>query len=219
MDSRVLNDVVMADIEVVVANVDRMKDSARTRIRRVIRRVGTLIPAAIAWFAFPGPAWSAQSTWILIDTGERTLSVMDGERVVRAYHQISIGRGGVTRDKAVGDNKTPLGTYRISRIRGDTLFHRFFVLDYPSRADAERAYASDRIDSANLERILGAHERGQEPPASTPLGGNIGIHGIGEGDPRIHDDYNWTDGCVALTNEQIDDLSRWIRVGMKVVIR
>jgi len=186
---------------------------------RFLRRVGILILGVIAWGAFSGQARSAEGTWILIDTGIRTLSVMDGDRVLHVYGEISIGRNGVTRGKAVRDNKTPLGTYRISSIRIDTVFHRFFVISYPSLADAERAHASGRIDSADLAAIRRAHERGQEPPASTPLGGNIGIHGIGQGDPRIHEDYNWTDGCIALTNEQIDSLSRWIRLGTKVVIR
>jgi len=201
----------------IVVSVDCLKKLLR--IGRPGRNVGKLILVASVSFTFAGKAWPAEGTWILIETGKHSLSVMSGDRVLHAYSQISIGRNGVTTDKAVGDNKTPLGNYRISGLRGDTVFHRFFVIDYPSLADAERAHASGRIDSANLAAIRRAHERGYDPPASTPLGGNIGIHGIGEGDPRIHEDYNWTDGCVALTNEQIDDLAKWIRPGMMVVIR
>jgi L,D-peptidoglycan transpeptidase YkuD (ErfK/YbiS/YcfS/YnhG family) len=51
------------------------------------------------------------------------------------------------------------------------------------------------------------------------LGGSIGIHGVGAGNRRIHEDFNWTEGCVALTNEQIDDLDRYIHIGTRVVIR
>jgi len=51
------------------------------------------------------------------------------------------------------------------------------------------------------------------------LGGGIGIHGIGRGDLDIHRQYNWTNGCVALDNDQITDLARWIGVGTRVVIR
>ena len=57
------------------------------------------------------------------------------------------------------------------------------------------------------------------PPQQTALGGHIGIHGIGAGDPRIHEDFNWTSGCIALTNAQIDDLAGWVRLGMRVVVR
>ncbi len=67
--------------------------------------------------------------------------------------------------------------------------------------------------------ILRAFQEQAIPPQETPLGGYIGIHGIGRGDPAIHQKFNWTQGCIALTNRQIDDLSKWVHVGMRVVIR
>ena len=60
---------------------------------------------------------------------------------------------------------------------------------------------------------------GKTPPQDTPLGGQIGIHGIGNGDQDIHHNYNWTNGCIALTNEQIDQLGKWIKPGVLVNIR
>ena len=56
---------------------------------------------------------------------------------------------------------------------------------------------------------------------NTPLGGAIGIHGIGEITEEkleIHRTINWTKGCIALTNDEIDDLLHYIGVGTKVVI-
>ena len=47
----------------------------------------------------------------------------------------------------------------------------------------------------------------------------IGIHGIGDGDRGVHRDFNWTNGCVALTNEEIDELLRWVKIGTPVEIR
>ena len=47
----------------------------------------------------------------------------------------------------------------------------------------------------------------------------IGIHGIGNGDIEVHKEYNWTNGCVALTNEEIDELVKWINIGTPVEIR
>ncbi|MCP5245074.1 MAG: L,D-transpeptidase, partial [Burkholderiales bacterium] len=47
----------------------------------------------------------------------------------------------------------------------------------------------------------------------------IGIHGIGRGDPEIHDQFHWTNGCIALTNEQIDQLGKWLKPGVMVKIR
>ena len=60
--------------------------------------------------------------------------------------------------------------------------------------------------------------QGQTPPQNTALGGYIGIHGLGNRDPAIHKKMNWTDGCIALTDEQIEQLAQWIDVGTRVVI-
>lgn len=67
--------------------------------------------------------------------------------------------------------------------------------------------------------IRRAHKRGEVPPQNTGLGGLIGIHGIGAGDADMHREYNWTNGCVALTNEEIDRLVEWVDVGTLVEIR
>lgn len=166
----------------------------------------------------PAPAPAAAETWLLIDTAERTLQVMDGEQAVRRYENIAIGRNGAASRRALGDNQTPLGAFRISSIRKETRYHRFFGISYPALDDALRAHASGKIDDTELAIIRRAHELGQEPPSSTPLGGNIGIHGLGAGDPRVHEDFNWTDGCIALTNEQVDELAQWVRLRMTVVI-
>ena len=172
--------------------------------------LGMLLPAA---------APAATETWLLIDTAERSLQVMDGEQAVQRYENIAIGSRGAAPRRALGDRQTPLGTFRISSIRKETRYHRFFGINYPALDDALRARASGKIDEAELATIRRAHELGQEPPSSTPLGGNIGIHGLGAGDPRVHEDFNWTDGCIALTNEQVDDLAGWVRPRMIVVIR
>lgn len=178
-------------------------------------RLGLLLCGALLPLAAP----AAAETWLLIDTAERSLQVMDGEQAVQRYENIAIGSGGAASRRALGDGQTPLGTFRISSIRKETRYHRFFGISYPALDDALRAHASGKINDAELAAVRRAHELGQEPPSSTPLGGNIGIHGLGSGDPRVHEDFNWTDGCIALTNEQVDDLAAWVRPRMIVVIR
>lgn len=184
----------------------------------LLLRIGLLL---LGLLVLPGAGTAAgpDARWLLIDTSELTLSVMRGEAAVAVYSGISIGRDGATRFKSVGDKRTPLGSYRLAAIRESERFYRFLALDYPSLSDATRAYRGGRIDAASLATIRSAHERGLQPPASTPLGGHVGVHGIGAGDARVHEDYNWTDGCVALANEQIDDLLGRVHPGMTVVIR
>lgn len=178
------------------------------------------VPVLVLWCALLlAPALPAAETWILVDTEQRTLQLWDGESLVRTWENIAIGSGGAARSRQVGDQTTPLGTFRIAGVRKETRYHRFFALNYPALDDALRAYGDGRISEAELAAIRRAHEQGLEPPSSTPIGGNIGIHGLGAGDPRIHEDFNWTDGCIALTNDQVDELAQWVRPRMTVVIR
>jgi L,D-peptidoglycan transpeptidase YkuD (ErfK/YbiS/YcfS/YnhG family) len=51
------------------------------------------------------------------------------------------------------------------------------------------------------------------------LGGQIGIHGLGSGDIKVHEVFDWTHGCIALTNSQIDHLSQLVDTGTVVKIK
>ena len=157
--------------------------------------------------------------WIDVDTQEHTLSVMQGKKIQMVFQNVSIGRYGTTRTKITKDDKTPLGTFKISWINEKSRFHRFFGLDYPNLENAKQAYLENKISHENWLAILDAKMMGKTPPQNTPLGGHIGIHGVGKGNPEIHHSYNWTNGCIALTNQQIDQLSRWITTGTVVNIR
>jgi murein L,D-transpeptidase YafK len=161
----------------------------------------------------------ADEVWVNVDTSQRMLYVMEGDEVLRTFENISIGINGATSAKYTGDKKTPLGSYRVSRINDESRFHLFFGVDYPTAEQAAHAYKSDQISVAELEAIYLAHREGREPPATTALGGAIGIHGIGSGDPKIHQQFNWTNGCVALTDQEIDELAKWVGLGTVVVIQ
>ena len=158
-------------------------------------------------------------TWILVDTRKMVLSVLEGDKVRHTYNDIAIGRAGTTADKKQGDNKTPIGEFHLVRIASKTPFHRFFGIDYPTAAHAKRALRAGTIGLEDYIEIYRAIRAQAIPPQETPLGGYVGIHGLGEGEPAIHERLNWTQGCIALTNQQIDDLSKWVYVGMRVVIR
>lgn len=188
------------------------------RMKRFLARICCLIlvcglsPLHVAQAA-------GDATWLLVDTVNLKLMVMRGSEVVHTYEGISIGRNGVTRDKLVGDQRTPVGRFRIAWIREESGFHRFLGLDYPDRKRAWRARENSQLEEEDWHAIRRAHASGGIPPQNTPLGGQIGIHGIGEGDPEIHGMFNWTNGCIALTNEQLDDLTGRVHIGTRVDIR
>jgi murein L,D-transpeptidase YafK len=112
-----------------------------------------------------------------------------------------------------------LGKFRIGWTNKNTRYHRFLGLTYPDLPAADRALVDGRIDEPQWQAIRRASEAGKVPSQHTPLGGMIGIHGIGDGDLTVHRDFNWTNGCVALTNEEIDELLQWVKIGTPVEIR
>ncbi|MBI3146736.1 MAG: L,D-transpeptidase [Pseudogulbenkiania sp.] len=181
---------------------------------RLIRRVLTLL-----WLALCLPAHAGGERWVEVDTVARTLTVFAGDRLLQRFDNISVGRGGVAPLHYHGDGSTPLGSYRIMRIRTPHVFGSFYQLDYPLPEHAEQAFNDGRIDVATRDDILYAARAGRLPPQHTALGGGIGIHGVGHGSYRIHRDFNWTNGCVALSNAQLSQFAHWVQLGMRVVIR
>lgn len=161
----------------------------------------------------------ADNIHILVDTDSRVLQVLRGTRVVASFEGVAIGRYGKSYFRRKGDNRTPLGKFRIGWITSNTRYHLFLGLTFPDLEAADRALQDGGIDEAQWQAIRRASVAGKTPPQNTPLGGNIGIHGVGKGDVEVHEQYNWTNGCVALTNAQIDQLVRWVKVGTPVEIR
>jgi len=157
--------------------------------------------------------------WLLVETDIGKLSVMRGNRPVDVFKNIAVGQKGTTKEKLRGDRKTPLGKYRIGWINSKSRYYRFFGFNYPSIDDAKRGYYAGIITSQTFRALLRAAYKNLRPGQNTPLGGQLGIHGLGKGDTALHRKYNWTRGCVALTNQQVERLSRWIEVGTMVEVR
>lgn len=181
-------------------------------IRRLIILVGLVVLSFICLPAIAG------DIWIDVDTKNHTLSVMKDNNIQIIFENIAIGRFGTTYSKKRNDDKTPLGRFRIGWINDKSRYYRFFGFNYPDLETAKRALIENRITEETWQTILQAANKGITPPQDTPLGGQLGIHGLGNGDRKVHHKFNWTNGCIALTNEQIDQLSRWLKPGVMVDI-
>ena len=118
----------------------------------------------------------------------------------------------------MGDLRTPEGRYRIIGRTESSRFHAFLPIDYPSVEDADRALREGRIGSRDHSRILEAHARGEKPPGDTPLGGEIGFHGEGERWAGDSADLDWTLGCIAVSDRDLDYLIERIEPGTPVDI-
>lgn len=170
-----------------------------------------------SFFSFA--ACAEDSVWLLVDIKSHKIEVKKGEQTLDVLQGISIGRKGAGLKSRRGDDITPQGNYRIGWVGGESHFRKFFGLTYPSVQDAEIALKRGIISQQDYYSITAAHQFNQVPPQNTPLGGQIGIHGLGAGDERVHQIFDWTHGCIALTNEQIDHLSQWLDTGTVVKIR
>jgi murein L,D-transpeptidase YafK len=162
---------------------------------------------------------AGDGVWLLVDTKALTIEVKKGQQTLETLSDIAIGRGGAGFKRHQGDNVTPFGSYRIGWVGVQSTFRRFFGLTYPSAEDAQIALEQGVINKAAYNSIITAHRSNQVPPQNTALGGRIGIHGLGRADEKIHKSTNWTHGCIALTNGQIDHLSQWIDKGVVVKIK
>jgi len=124
------------------------------------------------------------------------LRLVAGDHVVKRY-RVALGRQLGKKERA-GDNRTPEGRYVIDYIKRDSKFHRALHISYPNAADYQQASL-----------------KGVSP------GGDIMIHGLpGETTliKRIHELFDWTRGCIALTNPEIDEIAQLVRPGTPIMI-
>ncbi len=95
-------------------------------------------------------------------------------------------------------------------------------LDYPNLLDAWYGYKNNVITAGEFKKIAFAFKGKQRPPQNTALGGYIGIHGLGESTReklKIHEALNWTEGCIALKNGEINALRQYVSIGTRVTIK
>jgi len=159
----------------------------------------TLAVAVVCLFGF-GPTGAAASAPMVdhveVYKAKHELRLVAGDHVIKKY-RVSLGRQGGKKERA-GDNRTPEGVYVIDYVKRDTSFHRALHISYPNATDAAQAA-----------------RKGVSP------GGNIMIHGLpGETKliKRIHEAFDWTEGCIALTNPEIDEVAHLVRAGTPIVI-
>lgn len=181
-----------------------------------------LIIIVCFWLNIHNPVVADDSKYsLVIFKSERLLNVKHGNKTIKKY-SIAYGKGGKGTKRKLGDNKTPVGVYKIIDFNNESKFHFFMQLDYPNLLDAWYGYKNNIISARDFKSITSAYKQKKLPPQNTPLGGHIGIHGMGlvtEEKLYIHEEFNWTEGCIALTNDEINDLRKYVTIGTKVVIK
>lgn len=135
---------------------------------------------------------------ILVLKKEHKLLLLSGDQIVKTY-SVALGSGGLAPKRRQGDDKTPEGLYRIDYRNPASRFHLALHISYPNETDKEQAQM-----------------RGVSP------GGDIMIHGLGSEfrslGPR-HYLYDWTAGCIAVTDSEIEEIWRLVPDRTPVEIR
>jgi murein L,D-transpeptidase YafK len=134
---------------------------------------------------------------IIVHKKERTMELMHAGQVIRTY-KIALGRNPVGPKQREGDFRTPEGEYVIDSRNAKSQCHRSLHISYPNTADRERA------------RKLGVSP-----------GRDISIHGILNGYGYLgaaHRRYDWTYGCIAVTDQEIEEIWKLVNNGTPIEI-
>jgi tetratricopeptide (TPR) repeat protein len=144
------------------------------------------------------PVQDGPADKIVIEKKARRLTLMTGGQILRQY-KIALGGNPEGPKERQGDNKTPEGTYVINSRNHDSRYHLSLRISYPNDKDKKRA-----------------RELGVCP------GGDIMIHGIKNGLSHVGESHalvDWTRGCIAVTDEEIEEIDKLAPLGTVVEIR
>jgi murein L,D-transpeptidase YafK len=126
------------------------------------------------------------------------MTLMDHDKVLKTY-RVALGGVPVGAKQKQGDHKTPEGEYIIDAKNSRSQFHLSLHISYPNASDRERA------------RRLGVNP-----------GGDIMIHGLPPAYASLgplHRQWDWTEGCIAVTDSEIEEIWDLVPVGTRVEIR
>ena len=135
---------------------------------------------------------------IIVIKHDHTLTLFRDGQPIKQY-SVALGRGGLGPKDHAGDNKIPEGTYRIVARNPHSAFYRALRIGYPTPS-----------------QLAAAHARGIDP------GDDIMIHGIRNGLGWLgpaHRLIDWTKGCIALTDSEMDEIWSAVPNGTPIEIR
>jgi murein L,D-transpeptidase YafK len=159
-----------------------------------------LVTVLVAWSIWPTPALppGERADLVVVDKAAHRLALYRGGALLKSY-AVSLGRNPTGAKQQEGDGRTPEGEYRLDYRKADSSFYRALHISYPGLAD-----------------VAAARSRGINP------GGLVMIHGMKNGLGwlgRLHLAIDWTDGCVAVTDREMDEIWRAVPDGTKIVLK
>jgi murein L,D-transpeptidase YafK len=156
-----------------------------------------LLLVSAAARAEPSPAPLSKADSVLVKKSERKLYLMKDGKAFKDY-RISLGKAPQGAKLFEGDNRTPEGDYILDWRNGHSTFYKSIHISYPNEEDL--AFA----------RVVGNY-----------AGGDIMIHGIPdvlEYPEWVYVEFDWTDGCIAVSNEAMDEIWNSVEEGTPIRI-
>jgi len=135
---------------------------------------------------------------VVLIKSKRVLILLRQGEIFKTY-RVALGKEPNGHKTKAGDKKTPEGTYKLDSRKPDSKFHLAIHISYPNESD-----------------IVNAHKRGVSP------GGDVMIHGLPHDLGRVgklHRLSDWTNGCIAVTNSEIEEIWRLVPDGTPIEIR
>ena len=157
-----------------------------------------LLIGMLAGDAPEAPAETPKIDVVLVVKSERTLTLLAHGKVVRTY-KVALGGVPAGAKEMQGDHKTPEGHYVLDRRNPKSKFYKAIHVSYPNEQDRRKARAK-----------------------GVPPGGDIMIHGLPNGMGALgpaHRLTDWTDGCIAVTDAEIDEIWKLVADGTPIEIR
>ena len=134
---------------------------------------------------------------VFVDKSARTLQLLSDDKVIKSYH-IALGGNPVGHKQQQGDQRTPVGSYTLDYKNEKSGYYRSIHISYPNTTD--KARAKSRGVSA---------------------GGDIMIHGQKNGFGALgvlNQQRDWTEGCIAVTDDEMDEIMAAVKVGTSIEI-
>ena len=143
-------------------------------------------------------ASSPHADKVVVLKKERMLQLLDHGKVIKTY-KVALGTNPVGPKERQGDHKTPEGVYVLDSRNPHSQFYKSIHVSYPNARDRDLA------------------RRNHVSP-----GGDIFVHGLPNGNKWIGEGHrlkDWTDGCIAVTDEGMDEIWRAVSDGTPIEIR
>ena len=144
------------------------------------------------------PAFGSDVDYVLVNKSEQKMYLLSGGKRLKEYHVV-FGANPKGHKQQEGDQRTPEGKYVLDYKKSNSAFHKAIHISYPNDKDKARA-----------------KKKGVNP------GGLIMIHGQKNGLgwlSWLSQNFNWTDGCIAVTNEEMDEIWKLVKVGTPIEIQ